>query len=49
MNIFQVILSGFSMRLFYFVQARTLCRYSCMYFFAAPVLVCVEVIVMPSA
>ena len=28
----QVVLSGFSVRLFCFVQANTLCRYGCMYF-----------------
>ena len=32
-----------------FVQAETLCRYCCMYFLAALVLVCVDVIVMSSA
>ena len=37
------------MRLFCFVHAKTLCRYSCMYFFAALVLVCVDVMVMSSA
>ena len=40
-NIVQVALSGFSVRLFCFVQAKTVCMYGCMYFFAAPVLVCV--------
>ena len=45
----QVVLSGFSVRLFCFVPAKTLCRYSCMYFFAALVLVCVDVMVMSSA
>ena len=45
----QVVLSGFSKRLFCFVQAKTLCRYGCMYFLAALVLVCVDVIVMSSA
>ena len=45
----QVVLSGFSVRLFCFVQAKTLCRYGCMYFFAALVLVCVDVMVMSSA
>ena len=44
-----VILSGFSMRLFCFVQAKTLCTYVCMYFLAALVLVCVDVMVMSSA
>ena len=46
MNRVQVVLSGFSMRLFCFVQAKTLCGYGCMYFLAALVLVCVDVIVM---
>ena len=45
----QVVLSGFSVRLFCFVQAKTLCMYDCMYFFAALVLVCVDVMVMSSA
>ena len=45
----QVVLSGFSKRLLCFVQAKTLCRYGCMYFLAALVLVCVDVIVMSSA
>ena len=49
MNRVQVVLSGFSVRLFCFVQAKTLCRYGCMYFLAALVLVCVEVTVMSSA
>ena len=47
-NRVQVILSGFSVRLFCFVQAKTLCRYGCMYFLAALVLVCVDVMVMSS-
>ena len=42
----QVVLSGFSKRLFCFVQAKTLCRYGCIYFLAALVLVCVDVIVI---
>ena len=37
-NRVQVVLSGFSKRLFCFVQAKTLCRYGCMYFLAALVL-----------
>ena len=45
MNRVQVVLSGFSKRLFCFVQAKTLCMYGCMYFLAALVLV----IVMSSA
>ena len=48
-NRVQVVLSGFSKRLFCFVQAKTLCRYGCMYFLAALVLVCVDVTVMSSA
>ena len=44
-NRVQVVLSGFSKRLFCFVQAKTLCRYGCMYFLA----VLVDVIVMSSA
>ena len=40
-NSVQVVLSGFSMRLFCFVQAKTVYRYGCMYFLAALVLVCV--------
>ena len=34
-NRVQVVLSGYSMRLFCFVQAKTVCRYGCMYFLAA--------------
>ena len=30
-NRMQVVLSGFSMRLFCFVQTKTLCRYGCIY------------------
>ena len=48
-NSVQVVLCGFSVRLFCFVQAKTLCRYGCMYFFAASVIVCVDVMVMSSA
>ena len=48
-NRVQVVLSGFNKRLFCFVQAKTFCRYGCMYFLAALVLVCVDVIVMSSA
>ena len=43
-NRVQVVLSGFGMRLFYFVQVKTFCRYCCIYFLAALVLVCVDVI-----
>ena len=45
----QVDLSGFSERLFCFGQAKTLCRYGCMYVFAALVPECVYVMVMSSA
>ena len=45
----QVVLSGFSVRLFCFVQAKVLCRYGWMYFLAALVRVCVDVMVMSSA
>ena len=48
-NRVQVVMSGFSKWVFCFVQAKTLCRYGCMYFLAALVLVCVDVIVMSSA
>ena len=48
-NRVQVILSGFSVRLFCSVQPKMLCRYGCMYFLAALVLVCVDVMVMSSA
>ena len=41
-NRVQVVLFGFGVRLFCFVQAKTLCSYSCMYFLAAFVLVCVD-------
>ena len=43
-NRVQVVLSGFSKRLFCFVQAKL-----CMYFMAVLVLVCVDVIVISSA
>ena len=45
----QIVLSGFSVRLFCFVQAKTLCGYGCVYFLAALVLVCIGVMVMSSA
>ena len=48
-NRVQVVLAGFSVRLFCFVPAKTLCRYGCMYFLAALVLVCVYVMVVSSA
>ena len=46
-NRVQVVLSGF-IRLFCFVQAKTLSRYGCRYFLAALVLACVDVIEMSS-
>ena len=48
-NRVQVFFSGFSKSVFCFGQAKTLCRYGCMYFLAALILVCVDVIVMSSA
>ena len=45
----QVVLSGFSMRLFCFVQAKTFYMYGCIYILAALMLVCVDVMVMSSA
>ena len=44
-----VVLSGFSVRLFCFVETQTLCWYGCMYFLAELMLVCVDVMVMSSA
>ena len=48
-NRVKVVLSGFSKRLFVLSRQKTLCRYGSMYFLAALVLVCVDVIVMSSA
>ena len=48
-NRVQVVLSGFSVILFYVVQTKTSCRYGCMYFLAALVIVCVDVMVTSSA
>ena len=45
----QVVLSGFSVRVFCFVQAKTLFMDGCMYSLSALVLVCVDVMVMSSA
>ena len=47
-NRVQVVLSRFSMRLVGFVQTKTFCRYGCIYFLAALVLVCADVMVMSS-
>ena len=41
------VLSGISVRLFYFVQAKAICGYY-MYFCTALVLVCVDLMVMAS-
>ena len=46
MNRVQVVLSGFNVSLFCFVQPKTLCRYDCMYFLAARMLLCVDVMVI---
>ena len=45
----QVVMSGFSVILFCFVQKKTLCIYGCMYFFVALVIMCVHVMVKSSA
>ena len=42
-------MSEFNMRLFYFVQANIFCIYDCIYFLAAHMFVCVDVMVMSSA
>ena len=49
LNILQVVLSGFSVRLLCFVQAKTLCKYGCMYLLAELMLVYVDVMGMSSA
>ena len=41
--------AGSSVRLFCFVQAKTLCRYGCMHFLVVLMLVCVDVMVMLSS
>ena len=48
-NRVQVVLSGFSVRLFCFVQTKTLCRYGCMYLVAALMLVRADVMGISSA
>ena len=40
LNRVKVVLFGFSVRLFCVVKVKTVCRYGCMYFLAALVLVC---------
>ena len=47
-NRVQVVLSGFSKRLFCFVQPTTLCRYGCMYCLATLILVYIDMIVISS-
>ena len=49
MNRVHIVLSGFSVRLFCFVQAKKKCMYGCMYSLAEFVLVCVYVMVMSYA
>ena len=41
-SIVQVVWSGYIVRLLCFVKATTICRYGCMYLFAARLLVCVD-------
>ena len=49
-NRVQVVLSGFSVILFCFVQAKTFCRYGCMYILGCTrACVCVNVLVISSA
>ena len=48
-NRVQIVLSGFSVRLFCFAREKTLCRYGCMYLLDTLVLVYVDVMVMSSA
>ena len=48
-NRVQVVLSGFSVRVFYFIPEKTLCMHGCMYFLVALVRGCVDVMVMSSA
>ena len=48
-NRVQGVLSGFSVRLLCFCPGKTLCKYGCMYVFAALVLVRVDVMMMSSA
>ena len=48
-NRVKVVLSGFRVRLFCFDQAKTVCRYGCMHFLAALVLVCIDGMVISSA
>ena len=45
----QVVLFGFSVNLLCFVEVNTFCRYGCLYFMAALMFVCLDVMVMSSA
>ena len=45
----RVVLSRFSVKLFCFVQVKTLSMYGCMHFLAALMLLCVDVMVVSSA
>ena len=47
-NRVQVVLSGFSIRLFWCVQAKTFCKYGYVYFLAALLLECEDVMSMSS-
>ena len=49
LNRVHVVFSGFSVRLFCFIKAKTVCMFACMYFLAALVLVSVDVMVMSAA
>ena len=48
-NRVQVVLSGCNVRLFCFVQAKTVCRYGCVYILVALVLLCEDVMVPSSS
>ena len=48
-NRVQVVLSGISMRLFCFVQAKTLCMYGCIYYPSALAPMCVDAMATQSA
>ena len=48
-NRVQAVLSGFSKMLSCFVQAKTLCRYGCMYLLVAPAPVCADVMKFTSS
>ena len=48
-NRVKAVLSEFSVILLCFVQTKTVCMYGCIYFFAAFMLVCIDVMMMSSA